>query len=403
MRFVQRGTREFRIINLAFFVAGFVTFVTLYDVQPLFPIFAREFGIGAAGSSLVLSLSTGSLAVSMLLVGTLSESLGRKPVMVLSLLLTSSLALLTGFTHSLLSLLGVRLLQGIVLAGLPAVAMAYIGEEMDPRSLSAAMGLYIAGNAAGGMTRRHFPVSMTEVVQWRTVMGIIGAACLLLSLFFLWRLPPSRNFHRRTFDLRALFGSLAGQLRNPALVCLYAIAFIAMGGFVTAYNYITFRLLAPPYDLSRAVVGWIFVAYLFGSYSSALAGRLAGRHGRGRVVFVSLVVLIVGALLTLLPWIAAIVGGIVLVTVGFFGTHSVASGWVPARATDARGQSSAVYLFSYYLGSSVCGTLGGLFWARTGWPGVVGFIVVLVLVGFMALWRLSRLPAPAEAARSRDA
>lgn len=399
--FVQRGTREFRIINLAFFVAGFVTFVTLYDVQPLFPIFTREFHIGAAAASLVLSVSTGSLAVSMLLVGTLSESLGRKPVMVLSLLFTSSLALLTAFTHSFLSLLGLRLLQGIVLAGLPAVAMAYLGEEMDPKSLSAAMGLYIAGNAVGGMTGRIFTVSMTDVFQWRAVMAIIGGGCLLLSLYFLWRLPPSRNFRRRSFDIRSLAGSLVRQLGNPALVCLYTIAFLAMGGFVTTYNYITFRLLGPPYDFSRAVVGWIFAVYLFGSYCSALAGRMAGRYGRGKVVFVSLVSLTVGALLTLLPWVVGIVIGVVLVTGGFYGTHSVASGWVPARATDARGQASAVYLFAYYLGSSVCGTVGGLFWTRIGWPGVVAFIVALAVLALAVLWRLSALPSPAEAASRR--
>lgn len=394
MRFIERGTREFRTVNRAFFVAGFVTFVTLYDVQPLFPIFTHEFGIGAATSSLALSVSTGSLAVSMLLVGTLSESIGRKPVMVVSLILTSILALLITLTHGFLSLLGLRLIQGIVLAGLPAVAMAYLGEEIEPRSLSAAMGLYIAGNAVGGMTGRIFTASMTTVLPWRVVMGVIGTGCILLSLYFLARLPSSRNFRARPLNVRALFALLLQQLRNPSLLYLYAIAFVAMGGFVTTYNYITFRLLAAPYNLSRALVAWIFIIYLFGSYCSALAGRMAGRHGRARVLLVSLIAMVVGAGLTLIPSLAGIVSGIVLLTGGFYGTHSVASGWVPARATAARGQASAVYLFSYYLGSSVCGTAGGLFWTRFGWPGVVVFIVGLVLIGFLVLLQLARLPDP---------
>ncbi len=400
-----RRTRDERVPHdqPCFFVAGFVAFVTLYDVQPLFPIFTHEFGVSAAVSSLALSVSTGSLAISMLLVGTLSETLGRKPVMVLALILTSTLALLTALTRSFLSLLGVRLIQGIVLAGLPAVAMAYLGEEMAPASLTAAMGLYIAGNAVGGMTGRIFTVSMIDIFPWRTVMGIIGAACVLLSLYFLAKLPSSRNFRARPFDLRALFGSLLQQLRNPALLCLYAIAFLAMGGFVTTYNYITFRLLGAPYSLSPAVVGWIFVVYLFGSFSSALAGRMAGRYGRKRVMLVSLTAMIIGAALTLMAWIAGIVAGVVLLTGGFYGTHSVASGWVPARAAAARGQASAIYLFSYYLGSSVCGTAGGLFWSRFGWAGVVAFIAALVSIGFLVLHMLSHLSLPSAAGASRKA
>lgn len=168
-----------------------------------------------------------------------------------------------------------------------------------------------------------------------------------------------------------------------------------MGVFATTYNYITFRLVGSPYNLSRATVGWIFAAYLFGSYTSALAGRMAGRFGRGRVAFLSLAALLAGSLLTLMPWIAGIVLGVVLITGGFFATHSIASGWVPARASDSRGPASAVYLFIYYLGASICGTLGGLLWGRFGWPGVVLFIAALALFAFLVLFRLTRLPAPA--------
>lgn len=400
MMLVERGTREFRIITLSFFSAGFVTYMTLYDVQPLLPFFSREFGIDAAVSSLAVSVATGALAVSMLLAGTLSEAIGRKPVMVTSLILTSALALLTALTRSFVALLAIRLLQGIVLAGLPAVAMAYLGDEMGSASLSTAMGLYIAGNAVGGMAGRIFTVSMTQVLPWRAVIAIIGVVCIFLSVYFLAELPPSKNFHTKPFKAGALVSSLLRQLERRDLLCLYATGFLVMGAFVTTYNYITFRLLAPPYSLSRVAVGWIFAAYIFGSFSSALAGRTAGRFGRSRVLFVSLLVLVVGVALTLLRWIAGIVAGVIFITSGFFGAHSIASGWVPARAADSRGPASALYLFFYYLGSSICGTVGGLFFSRYGWHGVAAFIGALGLLAFGVLARLSRLPAPAGSAET---
>jgi YNFM family putative membrane transporter len=71
------------------------------------------------------------------------------------------------------------------------------------------------------------------------------------------------------------------------------------------------------------------------------------------------------------------------VTFGFFGAHSVSSAWVALRAREGKAQASALYLVFYYAGSSVAGTSGGLFWARLGWPGVVGFVVALLAI---ALW-----------------
>ncbi len=163
-----------------------------------------------------------------------------------------------------------------------------------------------------------------------------------------------------------------------------------MGGFVTVYNYIGYRLLAPPFSLSQSVVGLLFSVYVVGIFSSAWVGDLAGRVGRPRVFWTSFVVMLAGIWLTLVPSLWAVVPGIAVLTFGFFGGHSIASAWVGARAPRAKAQASALYLFCYYLGSSVAGTVGGLAWGRFGWPGVVGFTSALLLAALaiaLRLWR----------------
>jgi MFS transporter, YNFM family, putative membrane transport protein len=395
---VSSGTKRYRQINLAFFAAGFVTFITLYDVQPLLPVFSKEFGLPAALGSLPLSLTTCALAVTMLFAGTVSETFGRKQVMVTSLVLTSALALGTSLTSSFPALLTLRLLQGIALAGLPAIAMAYLSEEIAPASLGSAIGLYISGNAIGGMTGRIFTAAMTEWVSWRAALGCIGVFCLLLSLFFARSLPPSSNFTRRPFAVRYLFSSLFKQLQDPALLYLYGISFLVMGAFVTLYNYITFRLLAPPYSLSHTSVSWIFLVYLLGSFSSSMVGRQVEIFGRKRMLYLTVSTMILGVLVTLSRDIATIVVGIALLTCGFFGSHTIASSWVGSRARSARAQAASLYLFSYYLGSSVSGTAGGLFWASYGWEGVVCLILVLLAAGICCVKRLSRISENERAA-----
>ena len=401
---IKSGTKRYRQINLAFFAAGFVTFITLYDVQPLLPVFSREFGVAAALGSLPLSITTCALAVAMLFAGTISESFGRKRVMVASLLTTSLLALLTSLTDTLPELLALRLLQGIALAGLPAVAMAYLSEEIAPASLGSAIGLYISGNAIGGMTGRIFTAAMTEYASWRLALGVIGVFCLLLSLHFAKSLPPSENFSSRPFAARYLFSSLFKQLRDPGLLCLYGISFLIMGSFVTLYNYITFRLLAPPYYLSPSLVSLIFLVYMFGSFSSSMVGVQVERFGRGRMLFLTIGTMVLGALLTLSHSVSSIVTGIALFTIGFFGAHTIAASWVGSRARTARAQAASLYLFFYYLGSSVSGTAGGVLWSSYGWPGVVLLIMALLALGLCLLKRLtvcSELDCSARSAVTR--
>jgi YNFM family putative membrane transporter len=300
-----------------------------------------------------------------------------------AVLIGSLLALLAARESSLPTLLAVRLLQGVVLAGVPAVAMAYLNEEIHPRAIGSAMGLYIAGNAFGGMTGRILTAWLTELLSWRAAVMGIGLLSLLLALLFLLLLPPSHNFQRRPLHLGQLSRSLFGHLRNPGLLCLFFLAFTCMGGFVTLYNYVTFRLLGPDFNLSQAEVALIFLAYAFGAGGSSIIGGLSGRFGRSSTLFAALAVMTVGLLLTLMAQLAAVTAGIVVFTIGFFGAHAIASAWVGLLAGQARAQASSLYLFAYYLGSSISGTGGGFFYGAWGWNGVVSLILLLLGTAFL--------------------
>ncbi|MFA7402799.1 MAG: MFS transporter [Pelobacteraceae bacterium] len=389
---VRVGTPAFRRINVALFCAGFVTFVTLYDVQPLLPLFAQEFGVSPAVASLPLSFSTVALALGMLLAGTVSETLGRRRVMAVALFLTSLLAVATIFSHSFESLLIVRLLQGLVLAGVPSVAMAYLGEEMDAQAIGHAMGLYISGNAMGGMSGRIGSALLCSYMPWHTAIAMIGIISLLLSLLFLKMLPRSTNFRQRRFRFRYLFTSLYQHLHDPGLHCLYALAFLSMGGFVSLYNYIGFRLLAAPYHLSQFQVSLIFLVYLLGSFSSGVVGSLIHRFGRPFMIRLTLSVMLAGTLVTLSGSLPLIVVGVGIFTCGFFCAHAIASSWVGRRAKTAKAQASSLYLFSYYLGSSISGTVGGMFWQHFGWTGVAAMIALLTIAALGVAALLLRLP-----------
>jgi YNFM family putative membrane transporter len=398
---IAAGTPDFKRINRAMAFGGFSTFALLYCVQPLMPLLARDFGLTPAQSSLALSLSTGALAVALLASSILSDRFGRKPMMAASMLSGGVLTLLAAFTQGYAQLLVLRALLGFMLAGMPAVAMAYLSEEIDPRSLGLAMGTYIGGSAFGGMVGRVLASVISDFYSWRMALGVMGAAGLYAAFEFWRSLPASRNFRPGDRGAGALLGGLRGHLSDAGLPYMFALAFLLMGAFVSMYNYIGYRLLAPPFAMRQSAVGALSLLYLLGIFSSVWAGRLADKIGRRNVLWLVMAVMLAGLLCTLLDNVFAIVGGMGLFTFGFFASHSVSSSWVGRRARPPQAMASAIYLFMYYLGSSVVGWFSGYLWSHGGWPGVVALLGAIMLVALAIALRLRGLAplTPQEAQR----
>jgi YNFM family putative membrane transporter len=387
---IRHGTPEFRHTNLALFAAGMATFALIYSVQPLMPLFSRTFHVAPATSALSLSVTTLPLAFAMLAASVVADRFGRRAVMVVSLLASAALGLLCAAAPGFAALLALRCLMGFTLAGLPAVAIAYVAEEMAPNAVGLAMGLYIGGSAIGGMTGRLLSALLAQELGWRTALFGIGALGLVCGLL-LWRyLPPSRHAHPARRSLAEAAAISRALLRDPVLLLLFAEGFVLMGAFVTVYNYTGYRLLGPPFSLTQGEVGLIFCVYLVGVASSIAMGHLALRAGRRLVIGGNLALMLAGALLTLSASLAMVIAGIAVLTAGFFGAHSVASAWVGLRATTGRAQASALYLFFYYAGSSVVGAAAGLLWRAGAWPEIIAVVAILLAGAIAAAAQLPR-------------
>ncbi|OCJ17412.1 hypothetical protein A6U87_00210 [Rhizobium sp. AC44/96] len=391
-QFLLKGTAPYKRASIALFLSGFATFSLLYCVQPLMPIFAEHFAISPAASSLSLSLSTGFLAFAIFCAAAVSESFGRRSLMFASLLGAAICTIACAVVPSWHALLVIRALEGLLLGGVPAVAMAYLSEEIDPRGLGASMGLYIAGNAFGGMAGRVVTGTLAEFFSWRVALGALGMLGLAAAIGFFLLLPASRNFTpRKGFDARFHLRAWVGHISNPALPLLFAIGFLAMGTFVTVYNYIAFRLVQAPYNLNQTELGLIFTVYLFGIAASWIAGMLGDRIGHFIVLPAGIAVAAAGVATTLSTSLPLIILGIVLLTSGFFIAHSVASALVGRLARGTKGHASSLYLLSYYIGSSVAGSAGGYFWGADGWNAVVVFTLIMLALGMIAALIAARL------------
>lgn len=378
---VQVGTGAYRRISAALFLAGFSTFSLLYCVQPVLPELAAYFSLSPAGSSLALSASTGCLALAIFVAGALSQGRDKRRLMFVSMALAALCNVAAALAPAWGALLAARALEGVLLGGVPAVAMAYLAEEIHPRGLGFSMGLYIGGTAFGGMAGRIGMSMLADAWGWRVALAAMGALGLLAAVGFVLLLPRaarSRDVQAGGQGLAHHLSAWRAHLATPALARLFACAFVLMGVFVSLFNYVGFRLALPPYGLSQTQIGLVFAAYLFGMVASPAAGALADRRGRGPVLVGGVALMAAGVLLTLATPLPVVMAGIALLTFGFFVAHAVASGWVGRLAETAKGHASSLYLLAYYLGSSVLGSVGGWFWQHGRWPGMAGFALVLL-------------------------
>ena len=294
---IEAESPDFRRVSGALFAAGMATFSLLYATQALLPQLVDAFAITPSQASLTVSVATGALALAVLPLATLSESFGRRRTMVTSLVVASSVGLLLPLAHSFTTLLVLRAVQGAALAGLPATAMAYLGEEMSTRALGGAMGLYIAGNSLGGMTGRLLSGLVADAAGWRIGMLADASLAVVCTGLIWWLLPVSRRFTPQPLALRPLLGGVRAAFADPALRAMYAVATLLMGCFVGVYNFLGFRLIASPFSVAPALVALIFVAYAVGSVSSPVAGWLTQRWGRPAVLAASIGVVVLGLIL----------------------------------------------------------------------------------------------------------
>src|SRR5215472_3332435 len=392
----RAGEPGYRRIAIALFAAGVATFALLYSTQALLPELARAFSLSAAQSTLSLSAATAGLGTALLVTGPISEALGRTRLIHLSLIASGLVALGCALAPSWDVLLGLRLVQGVTLAGLPAVATAYLREETHPGTYARAAGLYIGGTALGGLTGRLVTSAVASAAGWRWALAAIAALGLACAAIVFFTLPPSRNFTPAPMRPGPLAAMTRRAVSDPGLLALYAIGACSMGAFVAIFNAIGFRLTTAPFHFSAAAAGLVFLVYPVGSLSAALAGRMAGRFSRRTVVPAGCLVSAAGVLVTLPGSPPAIVLGLAIMTAGFFGIHSVVSGWVPARAHAggiASGHAASLYLFTYYLGSSIFGSLAGPAWTLGTWPAVAALALTLLLVGGLLTTWLRHIPS----------
>ncbi|MDO6513855.1 MFS transporter [Neptuniibacter sp. 2_MG-2023] len=391
---IEVGTAQFWRATLALCLGSFMVFSNVYITQPLLPMLANEFQITPLQASWSLTVTTLTLGISLLLFGPISDAIGRTQLMLGSMagvvLCSFALSQVSSFEQLVL----LRAIQGVCLAGLPAIAIAYMGDEFGRNAVRVAVGLYISGNTLGGIGGRLIGGFVGDWLGWQEAFALMSLISFICLSVFAWMLPVSENFSPTLLRPKRVFSDILSHLQNPLLVLAYIIGGLNFFIFINQYSYATFLLAEAPFNLPASLLGMLFLTYLSGTFGSAISGNIAARIPQPLVIALGCLVLMLGTLVTLIPSLWTIIVGFLISAFGFFVAHSSASSWVSQNARHARATASSIYLVFYYLGASSGGFYLDPFWHWLGWHGVVvGSLIVLTLTFILSvgLYLRSRL------------
>ncbi|WP_394155989.1 MFS transporter [Vibrio campbellii] len=399
---VSFGTLEYKRITLSLALGSFLVFSNLYLLQPMLPSFAAHFQISETQVNWLFAATTLALSFSLVPMAVLSESIGRKPVMMFGLFSLPAISALMLLGDSFLFLVVCRALIGIALAAFAAVAVAYMAEELDKHAFSMAIGTYIAANSLGGIAGRisgglladNFSIDVAiEVMMLVTLIGVVSVHYLL---------PKQKNFTPSSSSLRHHNRAIIGHFKDQRVWFAMLIGGLNFALFVNLYSVMGFRLVSAPLNVPVGLASLIFVCYLGGTFSSRCAGHWSKRFSPILGMFLGSIVSMAGMWIAVIESIPAMLTGLLLISFGAFFTHTLAYGWVGQNATQAKATATALYLVHYYIGGSLGGFLLLYCWQNGGWSSVLIGGSALYIAMFAAITFLKHIAERIDAGDNAD-
>lgn len=379
----EHKEKRFRIIRNCMLISGLSVFAQLYLFQPMLSELQASFGVSLATGSLAVSASTIGMATGLFLFAFKADTFKRERLMSLSLILSALLTITSAFMSHFVLLLLLNFLKGIALSGVSAVALAYLSDEIEPGKIGLAISLYLSGNTIGGMTGRVAGSLLAGWGGWQQAVWVIGITSLLLGYLFYWKIPASSQVSQNSISIKEKLQQMKDLLSKRLFIGMYLIAALAMGVFVSVYNYISIQLESPRYGLPHQMIAMIFVMYLTGVAGSIIVGKLSDKHKLERLLRYSLILLGAGLSMLLIPRLWALITGLGILTFAFFSTHTIASRIVSVNASRSKSSATSIYWLSYYAGSSIIGSLTGIILTLFGWDTFVEILLMLTTLSYL--------------------
>jgi predicted MFS family arabinose efflux permease len=269
-----------------------------------------------------------------------------------------------------------RFLQGVFTPGVFSVTVAYINEEWPVNRVGQAMAVFGTGGVIGGCVGRLLGGLIAEYFNWQWSFFVLGAINLVWAMALVKSLPRERLFVPAE-PSNSLSYRFADHLRNRPLLATYGVGFCIFFSTLALFTYVNFHLAVPPYGLSTAALGYLFLVYLFGAVITPLAGRWIDKLGHLKAYVTAALAGIMGLVFTLHSSLRVIVFGLALYSAAAFIAQASCNSHIGRVVEHSQALAAGMYATSYYVGGAMGSIVPAWLWSMGGWTTCVSLIVAV--------------------------
>ena len=369
-------------ISITLFFVVSIIFSTIYTPQAILPTLKEVFDIDIAKTNTLLSGMIFTLMIATPFYILASNKWQRKKIMIFStfflFLAVSISAVATNFYILLFS----RILQGIFIPGITAIMLSYVQDIYPDKHRGLGMGIYMAATSFGAVIGRLLAGWITSLYSWRIAFATFSFLLLIALIAMIYALPSVKKSITKKIINKKMILSYLLDFKILSVLIIPSVVFFS---FMAITTFATYYLSKPPFNLSSAQLGNLFLVLLVGVFVSPIVGKYSDKIGRVKILFFGIFVLIIGILLSLIQSYIFVVIGIGLVTVGMFSVQSVAPTYLGDLAPNDKTTVAILYQTFFYLGGALGTLLPALVWKNYQYEGVSILSILLLLVGIMPL------------------
>lgn len=367
-------TSYFRLQFIVFALVS-ASFTNIYITQPVLPVLQNEFAADMVLVSFSVSAVILGIAISNLPFGFLADRFPVHPIILTGGILVALGGLVCAVTKDLWVLITARFLQGLFIPALTTCLAAYIAKVLPAARLNVVMGSYVSATVLGGLGGRLLGGWIHPPLHWRYAF-VSASILILITTFTAFRWLPRTSIENKRQHITISYWEL---LKRWELLLIY---FCATGSFLifsSVFNYLPFRMIAPPFSFSTELTTLLYLVYIVGIFMGPIAGRISNRFGSGNTLLGGVAVLGVSLTLILVPSVTVVVLALLGICAGFFTIHAAAVGSLNRKLYSGQGRANALYVLFYYMGGWLGITLSGFAYKQGGWNAVI-YICLFFLV-----------------------
>ena len=364
--------------SLVLFFIVSIIFSTIYTPQAILPELKEYFHISIAQTNLLLFGMLFVLMFATPMYAPLLQRFEKKKIILFSMGLLAISVLISALSSNFYCLLFSRVLQGIFIPGITVTMLSYVQEIYPKKHRGLGMGIYMSATGFGAVFGRLLAGWMTQWYSWREAFGFFVMLLLLAWVATYVGLPYAKYTSK---DAKANKKILLGYLKNSEIFSVLLVPMVVFFSFMAVSSFVTYRLAEAPFSLDSSALGNTFLVLLVAVIVSPLAGKYSDTLGRVKMIFLGIVILLVGIVLSTIGNYILILVGLGLVTVGMFSVQAVAPAYLGDLVPGDRATVAVLYQTFFYFGGAMGTLLPAVAWNYGGYDAVALLCLGLVFLG----------------------